>query len=77
MLVSDHLSWSRAGGRYYDDLLLLPYTDEALAVVVRHLQPLQKPPRRRISIENPSCYLGFKHSTVSELPFLTEVAQRS
>src|SRR5262245_55972031 len=25
--VSDHLSWSRAGGRYFNDLLPLPYTE--------------------------------------------------
>ena len=29
-LVSDHLSWSVAGGRYFNDLLPLPYTEEAL-----------------------------------------------
>ena len=32
-LVSDHLSWSLADGRYFNDLLPLPYTEEALGVV--------------------------------------------
>jgi uncharacterized protein (UPF0276 family) len=77
MLVSDHLSWSSTGGRYYNDLLPLPYTEEALAVVVRNVQRLQERLRRRISIENPSCYLGFSHSTLTEPQFLTEVARRS
>ena len=35
--VSDHLSWSVIGGRYFNDLLPLPYTEEALDVVVRNV----------------------------------------
>lgn len=77
MLVSDHLSWSSLGGRYYNDLLPLPYTEEALAVVVRNVQRLQERLRRPVSIENPSCYLGFRHSTLSEPQFLAEVVRRS
>lgn len=77
MLVSDHLSWSSLGGRYYNDLLPLPYTEEALAVVVRNVQRLQERLGRRVSIENPSCYLGFRHSTLSEPEFLAEVVRRS
>jgi uncharacterized protein (UPF0276 family) len=77
MLVSDHLAWSRIDGRFYNDLLPLPYTEEALSVVVRNVQRLQERLRRRVSIENPSCYLHFRHSTMSEPEFLAEVAQRS
>lgn len=77
MLVSDHLSWSSVGGRYYNDLLPLPYTEEALAVVVRNVQHLQERLGRRVSIENPSCYLSFRHSTLSEPEFLAEVVRRS
>lgn len=77
MLVSDHLSWSSGGGRYYNDLLPLPYTEEALAVVVSNVQRLQERLGRRVSIENPSCYLGFRHSTLSEPEFLAEVVRRS
>jgi uncharacterized protein (UPF0276 family) len=76
-LVSDHLSWSVAGGRYFNDLLPLPYTEEALAVVVRNVQRLQERLGRRVSIENPSCYLAFEHSTLSEPEFLAELARQS
>lgn len=76
-LVSDHLSWSVAGGRYFNDLLPLPYTEEALAVVVRNVQRLQERLGRRVSIENPSSYLAFEHSTLSEPEFLAELARRS
>jgi uncharacterized protein len=75
--VSDHLSWSVAGGRYFNDLLPLPYTEEALDVVVRNVERLQDRLGRQVSIENPSCYLGFTHSTMSEPEFLSELARRS
>jgi uncharacterized protein (UPF0276 family) len=76
-LVSDHLSWSVSGGRYFNDLLPLPYTEEALEVVVRNVGRLQDAVGRQVSIENPSCYLGFADSTLSEPEFLSELARRS
>jgi hypothetical protein len=75
--VSDHLSWSVSGGRYFNDLLPLPYTEEALDVVVGNVGQLQDALGRQVSIENPSCYLGFAHSTLSEPAFLSELARRS
>lgn len=75
--VSDHLSWSSTGGRYFNDLLPLPYTEEALGVVVRNITCLQERLGRRIAVENPSCYLAFVQSTLSEPEFLSEVARRS
>lgn len=76
-LVSDHLSWSVHGGRYFNDLLPLPYTEEALDVVVRNVGCLQEALGRQVSIENPSCYLAFAHSTLTEPEFLSELARRS
>jgi uncharacterized protein (UPF0276 family) len=76
-LVSDHLSWSVVGGRYFNDLLPLPYTEEALAVVVRNVERLQEALGRQISVENPSCYLGFAHSTLGEPEFLAELVRRT
>jgi uncharacterized protein (UPF0276 family) len=76
-LISDHLSWSVHGGRYFNDLLPLPYTEEALDVVVRNVGRLQDALRRPVSIENPSCYLGFAHSTLSEPEFLSELVRRA
>jgi uncharacterized protein (UPF0276 family) len=75
--VSDHLSWSVHGGHYFNDLLPLPYTEEALDVVVRNVGRLQEVLGRQVSIENPSCYLGFAHSTLTEPEFLSELARRS
>ena len=75
--VSDHLSWSVNGGRYFNDLLPMPYTEEALDVVVRNVGRLQDALGRQVSIENPSCYLGFADSTLSEPAFLSELVRRS
>ncbi|SKA22459.1 hypothetical protein SAMN02745126_04315 [Enhydrobacter aerosaccus] len=76
-LVSDHLSWSVVGGRYLNDLLPLPYTEEALDVVARNVDRVQSALGRQLSIENPSCYLAFAHSTLSEPEFLAELARRT
>lgn len=76
-LVSDHLSWSVAGGRYFNDLLPLPYTEEALETVVRNVDRLQERLGRQVLVENPSCYLAFAHSTLSEPEFLAELVGRS
>lgn len=76
-LVSEHLSWSVAGGTYLADLLPLPMTDEALAVVCRHVDQTQATLRRRLLVENPSTYLRFAHSTIPEWEFLAEVARRT
>jgi uncharacterized protein (UPF0276 family) len=75
--VSEHLAWSATGGSHLNDLLPLPYTEEALQVVVRHVDQVQSAIRRPILIENPSSYLRFKHSTISEAEFLDAVVRRT
>lgn len=76
-LVSDHLAWSVAGGRYFNDLLPLPYTEEALQVVATNVDRLQERLGRQVLVENPSCYVGFAHSTMSEPEFLAELVRRT
>jgi uncharacterized protein (UPF0276 family) len=76
-LVSEHLSWSVAGGTYLPDLLPLPMTDEALDLVCRHVDQTQDWLQRRILVENPSSYLCYAHSTIPEWEFLAEVAHRT
>ena len=75
--VSEHLSWGSIGGRYFNDLLPLPYTEEALGVVERNVHRLQERLGRQVLVENPSCYLAFAHSTLSEPAFLAELARRT
>ena len=76
-LVSEHLAWSSAEGAYLNHLLPLPYTEETLALVCRHVDEAQETLGRRLLVENPSGYLRFRHSTISEPEFLTEVVRRT
>jgi uncharacterized protein (UPF0276 family) len=76
-LVSEHLSWSAFDGHFFNDLLPLPYTEEALEIVARNIGRVQDRLGRQVSIENPSSYLGFRASTLTEAEFLDELARRS
>ncbi len=76
-LVSEHLSWSVAGGVYLNHLLPLPYTDESLAIVSDHVGRAQDALGRPILLENPSAYLRFAHSTLAEPEFLAEIVRRT
>lgn len=76
-LVSEHLSWGSVDGVYFNDLLPLPYTEEALDHFCDRVTQIQDMLGRQILIENPSSYLQFSHSTISEWEFLTAVSDRS
>jgi uncharacterized protein len=76
-LVSEHLSWSSVGGRHFNDLLPLPYTDESLAHVARRVLVVQEYLGRRLLVENPSTYAKFDESTIAEAEFLAELARRT
>jgi len=77
VLVSEHLSWSIAGGVYFNHLLPLPYTDESLALLCRNVDQTQIALGRQILIENPSSYLRFRDSPIPEPEFLAELARRT
>jgi uncharacterized protein len=76
-LISEHLSWSRFEARCFNDLLPLPYTEESLDIVARNVGRLQDRLGRQVAIENPSAYLAFRHSTLTEAEFLDELVRRS
>ena len=76
-LVSEHLCWSSVGGLYLNDLLPLPYTEEALQHVSQRILQTQDYLQREILIENISSYLQYRHSTMPEQEFLVEVAARA
>ncbi|OEE71185.1 hypothetical protein A1OO_00285 [Enterovibrio norvegicus FF-33] len=77
LFVSEHLSWSSVNGEYFNDLLPLPYTEEALDVFCANVDITQDHLSRQILVENPSSYLSFNHSTIPEWEFLAEVARRT
>jgi hypothetical protein len=76
-LVSEHLSWSVVEGVYLADLLPLPLTEEALAVVCCNVEQTQAYLKRQILIENPSSYLQYRHSTIPEWEYLAAVTART
>jgi uncharacterized protein (UPF0276 family) len=73
-VVSDHLCWTGVDNRSLHDLLPLPYTEEALHHIADRLRQVQDALGRRIALENPSTYVGFRHSTMSEWEFLAALA---
>lgn len=75
--VSDHLSWSSVDGQFFNDLLPLPYTEEALENFCRKVDQVQDFLGRQILVENPSSYLSFSHSAIPEWEFLHQVEQRT
>jgi uncharacterized protein (UPF0276 family) len=77
VIVSDHLSWGRHGGRYAHDLWPLPYTEETLAHVVSRVGIVQERLRRQILLENVSSYVAYRDSTMTEWEFLAQVAERA
>lgn len=75
--VSDHLCWTRTGGFATHDLLPLPYTDEALDTCIANILHAQDVLERPLLIENPSSYVTFAESTMSEWRFLAMLAQET
>ncbi len=76
-LVSEHLSWSRIGDTYLNDLIALPYNEASLDIICTHIQETQDYLQRTIAIENPSSYVTFKASTIEEPDFLAQLVKRT
>ena len=74
---SEHLAWSTHGMEYLNDLLPLPYTEGTLARVTAHINQVQDVLGRQMLLENPSSYLAFAESDLSETDFLTELTRRT
>ncbi|MGE0651904.1 MAG: DUF692 domain-containing protein [Alphaproteobacteria bacterium] len=74
-IFSEHLAWSSHGGAFYNDLLPLPYDGPTLRRVIAHVNEVQDALGRTMLLENPSTYLGFDVSTMSEVDFLTAVSR--
>ncbi|WP_296432035.1 DUF692 domain-containing protein [Yoonia sp.] len=74
---SEHLAWSTHDSHFYNDLLPLPYTPKTLARVAAHINQVQETVGRQMLLENPSSYLGFAESTMSETAFLRELVAKT
>lgn len=71
--VSDHLCWTGVSGQNSHDLLPLPYNEETLNLVVKKWQTVQDFLGRKMLIENPSSYLEFNNSEMTEWEFVKQL----
>lgn len=76
-LISDHLSWCSLQGNFFNDLLPIPYNQDALACFVNNVNQVQEHLQRQIIIENPSAYLQYKSCEMSEPEFINEIAKQT
>jgi uncharacterized protein (UPF0276 family) len=76
-LVSEHLAWSTHETTYYNDLLPLPYTPATVSRVADHIDEVHETIGRPILLENPSTYVLFRESTMSETEFIRELVRRT
>lgn len=74
---SEHLAWSTHDSRYFNDLLPLPYTRATAARVAAHIDQVQTELGRQMLLENPSSYLAFAESEMSETDFLREIVAQT
>ena len=73
--ISDHLCWTGVLGRNTHDLLPLPYTEESLANAIEKVRIIQDFLERPLVLENPSSYLEFETSTMTESEFFLRLAE--
>ena len=76
--VSDHACFARVGsGLHAADLLPIPFNDESLALMTRHVEQVQQRLGRPLLVENISAYVGWGSDTLAEPEFFNELTQRS
>lgn len=74
---SEHLAWSTHGAEFLNDLLPLPYNQATLARVAAHINQVQDHLGRQMLLENPSSYLVFDDSDLSECDFLSALTRQT
>lgn len=74
---SEHLAWSTHGEVFLNDLLPVAYDAATLQRVCDHIDQVQERLQRRMLLENPSTYVEFAASTMSEPAFIREIVRRT
>ncbi len=75
--VSEHIAWSHGQQIFHNDLLPMPYNAQSLDVLDSNIDQVQTALGRQILVENPSTYLCFDISDMTEPEFLSEVHRRT
>lgn len=68
--ISDHICWTGVNGFNGHDLLPIPLNEETLKHVVHRVIQVQEFLERPLVLENPSSYVTFRDSTMSEGEFM-------
>ncbi len=76
-IVSDHFCFTGLNGVNSHDLLPFPYNDKTLAKVVENISEAQEFLGRQLLFENPSVYLTYRDSTMTEVQFMIEACRRA
>lgn len=75
--ISDHLCFTGVLGKNTHDLLPVPYTEESLHYIAKRIQQVQEMLERPLILENPSSYVEFNASTMSEPEFISALANEA
>src|SRR5258707_505067 len=75
--ISDHLCWTGVAGRNTHDLLPIPFNEESLRHVVERIRVVQDVLERPLVLENPSSYVTFAASTMTEWEFMGRMANEA
>jgi len=75
--ISDHICWTGVAGRNSHDLLPMPFNEESLSHVVDRIKTVQEVLERPLVLENPSSYITFQDSSMSEWEFISRMAEEA
>jgi uncharacterized protein len=75
--VSDHLCWTGVAGQNVHDLLPMPYTEEALRHTAARVRQVSEILERPLVLENPSSYVEFAASSMTEWDFLSRLGEEA
>ena len=75
--ISDHLCWTGINFINTHDLLPVPLTEQTLRHISKRVCQVQDYLERPLVLENPSTYMSFQMSTLSEWEFLSALVEET
>jgi len=75
--ISDHVCWTGVAGTNTHDLLPIPYNEESLRHIVDRIRIVQDLLEQPLILENPSSYITFAASTMSEAEFIARMSDEA
>ena len=75
--ISDHLCWTGVNGLNTHDLLPVVLNEESLQHICKRIGEVQDFLQRPMVFENPSTYLSFRQSTITEWDFLRYMTEET